>query len=87
MALEVIKQWVTKQDKLNNVSRSQALATPLPTPNLGGNNPFLLNASNPFNTPSQQKVGVNQPLPKAMFLGYGEDDKPLYGGARLFILG
>lgn len=47
-------------------------------------NPFLTaldTDSNEF----KEVYGVNRPLGKAMFLGY-RDDKPIYGGERLFIL-
>ena len=47
-------------------------------------NPFLL-ANNSEHPMFMGTYGVNRPLAKPMFLGY-KDDKPLYGGSRLFIL-
>jgi hypothetical protein len=62
-------------------------ATPIAT-NMGTNrkryNPFLTALNS--DTPEFKEVyGVNRPLDKAMFIGY-RDDKPIFGGSRLFIL-
>ena len=46
-------------------------------------NPFMV-AMNPDSASYQNNYAKNQPFPKPIFMGYlGE--KPLYGGARLFI--
>jgi hypothetical protein len=74
------------QGKLNNVSAPtslQEVTSLAPRESIGSNNPFLL-AQNSTSF-RYRKIGVNEPLEKPMFLGYREE-KPLYGGARLFIL-
>jgi hypothetical protein len=48
------------------------------------NNPFLISATS-LGAPQGSLVGVNRPLYKPMFMGYW-DDKPQYGGSRLFVL-
>jgi hypothetical protein len=48
------------------------------------NNPFLISATS-LGAPQGNLVGVNRPLYKPMFMGYW-DDKPQYGGSRLFVL-
>lgn len=47
-------------------------------------NPFMT-ALNTDSKAFKDTYGVNRPLEKPMFLGY-RDDKPLFGGSRLFIL-
>ncbi len=47
-------------------------------------NPFMI-AMNPDNPEFMGYYGVNRPLKQPMFFGY-QDNKPLYGGSRLFIL-
>lgn len=47
-------------------------------------NPFMV-ALNNDSQEFKDVYGVNKPLEKAMFLGY-HDNKPIYGGNRLFIL-
>jgi hypothetical protein len=47
-------------------------------------NPFMI-ALNPDNPEFMGYYGVNRPLKQPMFFGY-QDNKPLYGGSRLFIL-
>ena len=47
-------------------------------------NPFMT-ALNADSQEFKDVYGVNKPLEKAMFLGY-HDNKPLYGGNKLFIL-
>lgn len=47
-------------------------------------NPFLT-ALNSDTAEFKEIYGVNRPLEKPMFLGY-RDDKPMFGGSRLFIL-
>ena len=47
-------------------------------------NPFLI-AQNTESPEFKGIYGVNKPLEKAMFLGY-HDNKPIFGGNRLFIL-
>ncbi|MBY0404384.1 MAG: hypothetical protein K2X66_10840 [Cyanobacteria bacterium] len=47
-------------------------------------NPFMM--ANDIENPNfMGYYGVNRPLKEPMFMGY-RDDKPLYGGSRLFIL-
>ncbi|WP_373532437.1 hypothetical protein [Vampirovibrio sp.] len=47
-------------------------------------NPFL-SAMNTESQEFKENYGVNKPLKDAMFLGY-RDEKPVFGGGRLFIL-
>jgi hypothetical protein len=47
-------------------------------------NPFLSALDND-SVEFKEVYGVNKPLSKPMFLGY-RDDKPVFGGSRLFIL-
>lgn len=47
-------------------------------------NPFLT-ALNTDTAEFKEVYGVNRPLEKPMFLGY-RDEKPMFGGSRLFIL-
>ena len=47
-------------------------------------NPFLT-AMNTESAEFRESYGVNKPLKEAMFLGY-RDEKPVFGGGRLFIL-
>ncbi|MCE3236060.1 MAG: hypothetical protein K0Q50_2240 [Vampirovibrio sp.] len=47
-------------------------------------NPFMT-ALNTDSSEFKEVYGVNRPLEKPMFLGY-RDDKPMFGGSRLFIL-
>ncbi len=47
-------------------------------------NPFMT-ALNAETQDFKDIYGVNKPLEKPMFLGY-HDNKPIYGGNRLFIL-
>lgn len=47
-------------------------------------NPFMA-ALNTDSAEFKETYGVNRPLEKPMFLGY-RDDKPMFGGSRLFIL-
>jgi len=49
-----------------------------------GNNPFML-AMNTDSKAFETAYGKNQPLDKPMFLGY-DNNRALYGGARLFVL-
>lgn len=54
----------------------------------GLSNPFLLNVTGYTGNRARQsayQMGENRPLARPMFLGY-RDNKPLYGGARLFTL-
>jgi hypothetical protein len=53
---------------------------------IGANNPFLIHSGPQQGGARQPKTGINQPLVRPMFLGY-KDDKALYGGSRLFVLG
>lgn len=47
-------------------------------------NPFML-AMNSDSPEFKTIYGINKPLEKPMFVGY-HDNKPIYGGNRLFIL-
>jgi hypothetical protein len=59
--------------------------TGLPVPaRVGAANPFLVeNAGSLQSAPRQ--IGVNKPLEQPMFIGY-HDNKPIYGGGKVFIL-
>lgn len=65
-----------------------SLAAPAVTKSAGANtrrgNPFL-SAMNTESPEFKESYGINKPLKDAMFLGY-RDDKPVFGGGRLFIL-
>jgi hypothetical protein len=65
-----------------------SLATAPVSSGFGGStqryNPFMT-ALNTDSKAFKENYGVNRPLEKPMFLGY-RDDKPLFGGSRLFIL-
>jgi hypothetical protein len=62
-----------------------SLATGPVTTTFGSNkNPFLT-ALNNESAEFKEMYGVNRPLKQEMFLGY-RDDKPMYGGSRLFLL-
>ncbi len=80
-----------------NRSAQQPVSTQLPSPispiqsaqkGFGqadpNKNPFMI-ALNPDNPDFMGYYGVNRPLKQPMFFGY-QDNKPLYGGSRLFIL-
>lgn len=65
-----------------------SLAAPAVTTSTGASakrgNPFLT-AMNTESPEFKEHYGVNKPLKDAMFLGY-RDEKPVFGGSRLFIL-
>ena len=87
MALNYIQNLIFQKAQAHSIVSTQATqeiyATPTQAP-IGANNPFLLSDHNKANQAYRQ-IGVNQPFSKPLFLGY-RDEKPLYGGSRLFIL-
>jgi hypothetical protein len=50
----------------------------------GATNPFLMANAPSLNTPTAD-IGVNKPLQQPMFVGY-HDNKPIYGGGKVFLL-
>ena len=65
---------------------SMAAAPVAPKTNTAGKryNPFMV-ALNSDAPEFKDVYGVNKPLEQAMFMGY-HNNKPIYGGNRLFIL-
>jgi hypothetical protein len=55
-----------------------------PVTGIGKANPFLM--SNDLSTSvAQRGIGQNKPLEQPMFIGY-HNEKPIYGGGKVFIL-
>lgn len=69
---------------LNQIMSGQtAKITPIQAQTQQGRNPFM--ATQSYNGPHQDSLGVNQPLRSPMFFGY-KDNKAVYAGSRLFVL-
>lgn len=55
-----------------------------PVAGIGKANPFLM--SNDLSTSvAQRGIGQNKPLEQPMFIGY-HNEKPIYGGGKVFVL-